>query len=136
LALARVETRSREASAATTRNPFQRAASIRGWASASRCRPASRNSSAENPSRLAERLGADLPTADRHALQLAEQGVEFGLHTGTHPGHHHRRDARQGQVAITGKSARAQAHLINQGGVEKKPGKLIQQRLGIECLSS
>jgi hypothetical protein len=36
----------------------------------------------------------------------------------------------------SGKSARVQPHLINQGGVEKKPGKLIQQRLGIECLSS
>ena len=41
----------REASAATTRNPYQRAASIRGWASASRCQPASRNSSAEDPFR-------------------------------------------------------------------------------------
>jgi hypothetical protein len=87
-------------------------------------------------SRLAEGLRADLPTADRHALQLAEQGVEFGLHAGTHPGHHHRRDPRQGQVAITGKSARAQAHSIDQGGVEEKPGKLIQQRYAIECLSS
>jgi hypothetical protein len=39
-------------------------------------------------------------------------------------------------VAIAGKSAWAQAHLIDQGWVEEKPGKLIQQRLGIECLSS
>lgn len=38
-------------------------------------------------------------------------------------------------MAITGKSAWAQAHLVNQGGVEEEPGKLIQQRLGIECLS-
>ena len=91
---------------------------------------------AETASSLAERLGADLPTADRHALQLAEQGVEFSLHTGTHPGHHHRRDPRQGQVAIAGESAGAQAHLVDQGGVEEEPGELIQQRLGIECLSS
>ena len=87
-------------------------------------------------SRLAEGLRADLPTADRQALQVAEQGVELGLHAGAHPGHHHRRDARQGQVAIAGESARAQAHLIDQGGVEEEPGELIQQRLGIECLSS
>lgn len=86
--------------------------------------------------RLAERLRADLPTADRHALQLAKQGIEFGLHAGAHPGHHHRRDPRQGQMAITGKSAWAQAHLVDQGGIEEEPGKLIQQRLGIECLSS
>ena len=32
--------------------------------------------------RLAERLRADFPTADRHALQLAKQGIEFGLHAG------------------------------------------------------
>ena len=38
-------------------------------------------------------------------------------------------------MAITGKSARVQAYLIDQGGVEKKPGKLIQQRLGIEFLN-
>jgi hypothetical protein len=38
-------------------------------------------------------------------------------------------------VAISGESARAQAHLIDQGGVEKELGKLIQQRLGIEFLN-
>ena len=85
---------------------------------------------------LVERLRADFPTANRHTLQLTEQGIEFGLHAGTHPGNHHRRDPRQGQVAITGKSAWTQPHSINQGGVEKKPGKLIQQRYAIECLSS
>ena len=39
-------------------------------------------------------------------------------------------------MAIAGESARAQTHLVDQGGVEEEPGELIQQRLGIECLSS
>jgi hypothetical protein len=39
-------------------------------------------------------------------------------------------------MAIAGESAWAQAHLVDQGGVEEEPGELIQQRLGIECLSS
>jgi len=33
-------------------------------------------------------------------------------------------------------SACTLAHLVDQGGIEEEPGKLIQQRLGIECLSS
>ena len=39
-------------------------------------------------------------------------------------------------MAITSESAWAQAHLVDQGGVEEELGELIQQRLGIECLSS
>jgi len=48
-AVLRVDTRSREASAATTRQPFQCAASMCGRAKCSRCAPASSNSPAENP---------------------------------------------------------------------------------------
>ncbi|MBL8434665.1 hypothetical protein [uncultured Zoogloea sp.] len=76
-------------------------------------------------------MRADVPTADRHVLQLAEQGIEFGRHAGAHPGHH-RHDPWQGQMAIAGKSARAPAHLVDQGGVEEELGKLVQQRLRIE----
>lgn len=90
----------------------------------------------EASTRLAEGLGTDLAASHRVAPQMAEKRIQFALNAAAHARDHHCCDARQSQTAITGECARKQAHLIGKRWVEEESGELIQQRLGVDGLSS
>ena len=66
---------------------------------------------------LGEGAIAAFAGAHRAARSLCKQIVERGLHRGAHAGHHHGQCARQGECAVSGKSAGAKPKRINQGGI-------------------